>query len=718
MLWALVPVMAAMGRVVHVSTDVGTAMINVELNPISFSLLQPIVLPYIGNGTIRLCNVTDSVLVATCVHPILNYTGLVRLIGTLPWSPVLRVLNNSIGSLSWTCGDNDCIDYRLIVHYGHRLSRPTYLWWDTGWLSRNVTTLTLGLLPAFSRINIVLVARVDDGSYDVANATVDTAPGNVSSIQPQLDIELSQAIALAIRVGYTSDFPDVIVSVEYEWTNLDTNETTVLLRGGDTQLPLNCGESTIAFDNECFVGLVVGYNIRASVRARIHGSVSVTQWSRTQTGHTLTALQPPPDLVQQEFNDTNTIDVQIVMDTETGDTAYVLVWLLNPLLDVIDTINCTAPCGSVQIDASRVLSDQVRFAQAAVVNDQGQGPDSRITLLRAEAVSTITNKTRLSAGAIAGIVSTAMVCILVAMVAWARAYRQKYVFIPPEPDQWELSRTDFEPHTPIGSGHQGVITQVRALVRIGDFLGVGDACVFKQLRSSSVEARDDFMEEIRFMKLLGARPHRNVIQFYGCVTQSLPLVLVMEYASKGSLFTWLQQQTEGILLGRAMAVLYDIANGMDHIERCELVHRDLAARNCLITSDDTVKVADFGMTRHIGSNTAYYSPHRQNILVPIRWAAPETIETGRHSHRSDVWAYGAVLYEIFSHGQHPFGTKTTDDIIAGVVQGTLELEKPEDCPDIVWHHVFLRCRQRYPADRPLFSEVCQTITMLRTSLPE
>jgi serine/threonine protein kinase len=42
-------------------------------------------------------------------------------------------------------------------------------------------------------------------------------------------------------------------------------------------------------------------------------------------------------------------------------------------------------------------------------------------------------------------------------------------------------------------------------------------------------------------------------------------------------------------------------------------------------------------------------------LVPVRWASPEVLTAGVYSYASDIWAYGVVLWEIFSNGKTPFG---------------------------------------------------------------
>uniref|UniRef100_A0A182YIL5 Uncharacterized protein n=1 Tax=Anopheles stephensi TaxID=30069 RepID=A0A182YIL5_ANOST len=87
-----------------------------------------------------------------------------------------------------------------------------------------------------------------------------------------------------------------------------------------------------------------------------------------------------------------------------------------------------------------------------------------------------------------------------------------------------------------------------------------------------------------------------------------------------------------------------IACGMERLEELQITHRDLAARNILIDERKTLKISDFGLSR-----TGIYVNTR-NKKVPLRWLSIEAMRDNLYSNKSDVWAFGIVLWEIGTLG--------------------------------------------------------------------
>jgi len=114
----------------------------------------------------------------------------------------------------------------------------------------------------------------------------------------------------------------------------------------------------------------------------------------------------------------------------------------------------------------------------------------------------------------------------------------------------------------------------------------------------------------------------------------------------------LQKFGDRILVGERIKYAQESAEGMAHLHSKECIHRDLAARNCLISKYRVVKIADFGLSKLISEVNGDFGAKQQ---IPVRWMAPESLQRApSFTDKSDVWAYGMLIYEIFSNGERPW----------------------------------------------------------------
>lgn len=219
-------------------------------------------------------------------------------------------------------------------------------------------------------------------------------------------------------------------------------------------------------------------------------------------------------------------------------------------------------------------------------------------------------------------------------------------------------------------------------------------------QDSTAVARSELLEEAA---ILAQFDHPHVVQLVGVVTAGQPIIMVVEYAEHGSLKVWLR--TQPITLVQQLQWSSDTASGLAFIHSQGFLHRDVAARNVLLSSRLRAKVSDFGLARELEESSDYY--RSRGGQLPVRWTAPEALESRKFSAATDCWAFGVLMYEVWTEGAQPYGEWNNMQVWANVVDGRI-LEAPVGCPPAVYN-VMKQCWQKDPQQRPSLATLLQTL---------
>ncbi|XP_044587688.1 tyrosine-protein kinase Abl isoform X3 [Cotesia glomerata] len=262
--------------------------------------------------------------------------------------------------------------------------------------------------------------------------------------------------------------------------------------------------------------------------------------------------------------------------------------------------------------------------------------------------------------------------------------------LSPEPDEWEINRTDIVMRHKLGGGQYGDVYEA-VWKRYNMTVAV------KTLKEDTM-ALKDFLEEAAIMKEM---KHRNLVQLLGVCTREPPFYIITEFMSKGNLLDYLRNESKHQI--NAVVLMHmatQIASGMSYLESRNFIHRDLAARNCLVGENHLVKVADFGLARLMRDDT--YTAHA-GAKFPIKWTAPEGLAYNKFSTKSDVWAFGILLWEIATYGMSPYpGVDLTD--VYHMLEKGYRMECPPGCPPKVYE-LMRQCWQWSAIERPTFKEI-------------
>ncbi|MGH0159415.1 UNVERIFIED_CONTAM: hypothetical protein FKN15_067883 [Acipenser sinensis] len=197
-----------------------------------------------------------------------------------------------------------------------------------------------------------------------------------------------------------------------------------------------------------------------------------------------------------------------------------------------------------------------------------------------------------------------------------------------------------------------------------------------------------------------------------------PLYVLVEYASKGNLREYLRARRppgmdysfdtckipdEQLTFKDLVSCAYQVARGMEYLASQKCIHRDLAARNVLVTDDNVMKIADFGLARDV-HNIDYYKK-TTNGRLPVKWMAPEALFDRVYTHQSDVWSYGVLLWEIFTLGGSPYPGIPVEELFKLLKEGH-RMDKPANCTHELYM-IMRECWHAVPSQRPTFKQLVE-----------
>uniref|UniRef100_A0A8C9WA45 Tyrosine-protein kinase n=1 Tax=Scleropages formosus TaxID=113540 RepID=A0A8C9WA45_SCLFO len=221
----------------------------------------------------------------------------------------------------------------------------------------------------------------------------------------------------------------------------------------------------------------------------------------------------------------------------------------------------------------------------------------------------------------------------------------------------------------------------------------------KTLKEGSMEP-EAFLQEANLMKQL---QHDKLVRLYAVVTKE-PILIVTEFMANGSLLDFLKTEDGNKLqLPRLIDMAAQIAEGMAYIEKKNYIHRDLRAANVLVSEALHCKIADFGLARIIDNE---YTA-QEGSKFPIKWTAPEAINFGTFSIKSDVWSFGILLTEIVTYGRVPYPGMSNPEVVRNLSRN-YRMPCPDSCPYELYD-LMLKCWRNHPEERPTFEYLQDTL---------
>jgi Tol biopolymer transport system component len=252
----------------------------------------------------------------------------------------------------------------------------------------------------------------------------------------------------------------------------------------------------------------------------------------------------------------------------------------------------------------------------------------------------------------------------------------------------------------IGAGGMGEVYRARDIT-------LGREVALKLLPDIHAMDRERRLRFEREAQVLAAMNHPNVAAIYGLETSGTP-ALVMELVEGPTLAERIAQGP--LPVSETTEIARQLARALDNAHERGIIHRDLKPANIKIAADGTIKVLDFGLAKIVGGDTAPPSDIANSptvsvmgtaggvILGTAAYMSPEQARGQPVDKRTDIWAFGCVLFEMLT-GRQAFSGATVSDLLAAILtQDPQWARLPSDVP-LHTSQLLRRCLQKDPRAR-------------------
>ena len=255
----------------------------------------------------------------------------------------------------------------------------------------------------------------------------------------------------------------------------------------------------------------------------------------------------------------------------------------------------------------------------------------------------------------------------------------------------------------IGAGGMGEVYRARD-ARLGRDVAI------KILGPAIAIDRDAVLRFEREARALASLNHPNIAAIYDVVEHDGQAALILELVDGETLADRIARGP--IDLDPALAYARQIADALDTAHDSGIVHRDLKPANVKITTADQAKILDFGLAKAVAiasgepvdvnpanSPTVTVQGTRQGVILgTAAYMSPEQARGKRIDKRTDIWAFGCVLFEMLT-GRRAFDGETTSDVIAAIIERSPDLMLLPPSTPAQFRRTLERCLAKDPRRR-------------------
>nr|XP_043611700.1 uncharacterized protein LOC122583349 [Erigeron canadensis] len=283
-----------------------------------------------------------------------------------------------------------------------------------------------------------------------------------------------------------------------------------------------------------------------------------------------------------------------------------------------------------------------------------------------------------------------------------------------------LATENFNESFVIGKGGFGKVYKGKVTVGTSHV-----AVAIKRLDLISDHGATEFWAEVEMLSKLR---HSHLVSLIGYCYHEREMILVYEYMPNGTLEDHLHNLRTRLSWVDRLKICIGAARGVDYLHtgtgiEFGVIHRDVKSSNILLCENWVAKISDFGLSRVGPTNQPY--PYVNTIVKgTFGYLDPNYFATGKFTRKSDVYAFGVVLFEVLCRKRPldtslEFGLATwaQDSIKEGKLKSIVDSDiRGEISPKCLkgFARIAYRCLANYPKHRPTMTEIIYTLESLLT----
>ena len=209
------------------------------------------------------------------------------------------------------------------------------------------------------------------------------------------------------------------------------------------------------------------------------------------------------------------------------------------------------------------------------------------------------------------------------------------------------------------------------------------------------------------IKIYETLSHERITTYFGHKedNENCIILLCLEYSSGGSLFAHLQKNGR-FNTNTTVEYTCQVLEGLAYLHHNKIAHRDINGKNILISNENKIKLADFGISKQLETLSSTRGANTSGVGT-VKWTAPEVVSKKEHGLKVDIWSVGCTMVEMLTT-HPPWNNMSDTDVYKAIEDKKYPTYALPPSGDKLEPFLF-KCFQAEPAKRPSAQKLLTTI---------